>query len=175
MEAVSPIPDMEVIQKPEWTDVRFGDNYRLTVRVIGRDIVYTQPRGTVSLSELEPALDLIAGIVDEVIGNRRPHVHIADYSYLRSTSAEARRAYIQFMASRPNLVGAVFYGASPTLKMSIKLGRRLHFVKGNIALVNSFDKAMEQAHDMLHQPRRPRIEVRDPSENRPGADRGQAV
>ena len=172
MEAISPIPDIEVIQKPEWTDVRFGDNYRLTVRVIGRDIVYTQPSGTVSLSELEPALDLIAGIVDEVIGNRRPHVHIADYSYLRSTSAEARRAYIHFMASRPNLVGAVFYGASPTLKMSIKLGRRLHFVKGNIALVNSFDKAMEQARDMLHQPRRSRIEVRDPSENRPGADRG---
>ena len=153
MDAISAKTEAPVTSKPEWTDVRFGNNYRLTVRVIGRDIVYTRPSGSVSLPELEPALDLITRIVDETIGRRRPHVQIADYSSLKSTSAEARRAYIRFMASRPNLVGAVFFGASPTLKMSIKLGRRLHFVKGNIALVNNFDEAIEQARRMLRHPR----------------------
>ncbi len=160
---------MPVIQRPEWTEVRFGEDYRLTVRIIGDDIVYTQPHGTVSLPALEPALELISKIVDEIIGKRRRHVHIADYSYLKGTSAEARRAYIRFMASRPNLVGAVFYGASPTLKMSIKLGRRLHFVKGNIALVDGFDEAMAQARTMLLKPRQTMVGVSDAQDGRPTA------
>ena len=153
MEAIYPVTGVPVLSKPEWTDVHFGNSYRLTVKVIGDNIVYSQPRGTVALPELEPALEMIARIVTETIGDRRPHVQIADYTYLKGVSSEARRHYIDFMASRPNLVGAVFYGVSPTLRMSIKLGRRLHLVKSNIALVDDFEQAMERANQMLHPPK----------------------
>ena len=36
---ICPITGLPVLQRPEWTDVYFGDNYRLTFRVLGRRIL----------------------------------------------------------------------------------------------------------------------------------------
>jgi hypothetical protein len=99
--------------------------------------------------DLGALLELIESIVREHIGTRRRHVHIADYTGLKGTSAEARRHFIEYVSTSRNLVGVVFYGASPTLKLSIKLGRRLHLIRTNIELVDSFEQALERAHQLL--------------------------
>jgi PAS domain S-box-containing protein len=149
MEATSSLSDLQVLQKPEWTDVRLGRGYRVTVRLIGDDIVHSQQYGSITLPDLLALLELIESIVREHIGTRRRHVHIADYTGLKATSAEARRHFIEYVSTSRNLVGVVFYGASPTLKLSIKLGRRLHLLRTNIELVDSFEQALERAHQLL--------------------------
>jgi PAS domain S-box-containing protein len=152
MEATCSVSGLHVVQKPEWTNVRIGSSFRITVRVIGDAIVHSEQQGSIALPELGPCLELIEGVVRETIGTHRPHVHIADYTGLKGASADARRHFLDYMGRVRNLVGVVFYGASPTLKMSIKLGRRLHLIRGNLELVETFDDAIERAQEMLRRP-----------------------
>jgi len=149
MEATSSVSDLQVLQKPEWTNVRFGLNFSVTVRLIGDDIVHSEQHGSIALSDLKALLELVEGIVREHIGTRRRHVHIADYTGLTGTSAESRRYFIDYMSKSRSLAGVVFYGASPTLKLSIKLGRRLHLIRTNIELVDSFEQALARARQLL--------------------------
>jgi hypothetical protein len=103
MEATSSVRDLQILQKPEWTDVRLGPSYRVTVRVIGDDIVHSQQHGSLALRDLGALLELIESIVREHIGTRRRHVHIADYTGLKGTSAEARRHFIEYVSTSRNL------------------------------------------------------------------------
>ena len=152
MEATCSVTGLHVEQRPEWTDVRIGNSFRITVRVIGDAIVHSQQRGSIALPELQPCLELIEGVVRQTIGTHRPHVHIADYTGLKGASADARRHFLDYMGRSGKLVGVIFYGASPTLKMSIKLGRRLHLIRPNLELVETFDAAIERAQQMLQRP-----------------------
>jgi PAS domain S-box-containing protein len=176
MEATTHVTDAPILERPEWTDVPFGSSYRLTVRVVGDDIVLTQPAGTASTPVLEPALQMVSRIVSETIGDRRPYVHIADYSLLKSASAEARRTFIDYLLGRRNLVGVVFYGVSPILRMSIKLGSRLHFRRAKVAIADGFEEAMDRAREILdRRSRRPGVDsagdVRGRAPDAPGSPR----
>ena len=152
MEATSSVTDQRVLQKPEWTDVRLGADFRVTLRLIGDDIVHSEQHGSIALPDLKALLKLIEDIVREHVGTRRRHVHIADYTGLKGTSAESRRFFIEYMRKSSSLVGVVFYGASPTLKLSIKLGRRLHLIKTNVEIVDTFEQALEHARQLLLAP-----------------------
>ena len=168
MEATTALTGMRVLEKPEWTDVRFGNSFRITVRVIGDRIVHSEQRGSIALPELRLSLALIERVVRETIGTRRPHVHIADYTDLKSASSDARQFFLKYMGTARNLIGVVFYGASPTLKMSIKLGRRLHLIRANLELAETFEAAMERAQEML---RRPVLEQRRAADQKGDQDR----
>ena len=149
MDAASPVSDLRVLQKPEWTDVRLGVDFRVTVRLIGDDIVHSEQHGSIGLSDLKALLRLIEDVVREHVGTRRRHVHIADYTGLKGASFESRRFFIEYMGKSRNLVGVIFFGVSPTLKLSIKLGRRLHLIHTNFEIVDTFDEALERAHQLL--------------------------
>ncbi len=138
-----------VLERPEWTDVRLADDYSLTVRVIDGAIVHSRPDGHATLAMVEKALGLIAEIVRQEIGAGRPHVHLADYSGLRGATQEARRFFVDFVKGQPDLLGIVFCGVPPLLKISVRLGRRLHLIRLNVALVDSLDDAIEVARAML--------------------------
>jgi PAS domain S-box-containing protein len=169
VEATQSGTGLHVVQKPEWTDVRIGSGFRITVRVIGDAIVHSEQRGSIALPELEPCLELIEGVVREAIGTHRAHVHIADYTGLKGASSDARRQFLEYMGRARNLVGVIFYGASPTLKMSIKLGRRLHLIKPNLEIVESFEAAMERAREMLDRPERVDSAAAVPTDGRESA------
>jgi signal transduction histidine kinase/CheY-like chemotaxis protein len=148
-DSICPVPGQRVVEKPEWTDVPFGDGYSLTVRVIGDGIVHSRPSGTSTLAGLTKALQMVADIVRVEIGDNRPLVHVEDCSSLRGATLEARRFYIDFMKNRPGLAGVVFCGASPMFRLSIQLARRLRFVKANVAIVDTLDEALGWAADAL--------------------------
>jgi PAS domain S-box-containing protein len=146
--------ELPVLQRPEWTDVRFADGYSLTVRVIGDGIVHSRPSGRAVLPALHDALDLITRIRTEVIGDDRPYVHIADYGELSGASSQARRAFSEYMRSRSQLAGLVFCGVSPTFRMSIQIGSRLGIVRARVAIADTLDDAIAMASELLDEARR---------------------
>ena len=46
-----PVTGLPILSKPEWTDVSFGKNYKITVRVLGNCIILNQLSGHVSLHD----------------------------------------------------------------------------------------------------------------------------
>ncbi|MBC8392713.1 MAG: response regulator [Deltaproteobacteria bacterium] len=144
-----PVTGLPILRRPEWTDVSFGKDYKLTVSILGDCIILNQPSGYATLQDIENALRLLNKVVAEIIGEGRPYVHISDYSNLQGASLEARKCFIDGMKKKDRLLGIIFFGTSPMFKLSIKLAKRLNIVKFNVEIVNDYSEAVELALKML--------------------------
>jgi len=95
-------------------------------------------------------LALISKVAEEAIAGGRPFVQIEDLSNVPGASLEARKYFIDYMKKREQrFLGLISCGASPTLKVSIKLGKRLNIVKYDVEIVNSHSEAIRLAVKML--------------------------
>jgi len=146
---ICPVTGLPILRRPEWTDVSLGKDYKLTVSILGDSIILHQPSGYITLQDAENTVRFSGKVVTEIITGGRPYVHISDYSNLKDASLEARKYYIDDMKKRDRLLGLIFYGASPMVKISIKLGKRLNIVKFNVQIVNDYAEAVKLAIKML--------------------------
>ncbi len=143
------VASLGVEERPEWTNRGFGSSYRLTVRVIGGRLLLCQPTGYGTLSDCEAALELTDEVAREAFGPGRTYVQIEDYRTLQGASFEARRHFIECMRSRDNLAGLVFCGASPLLRLSVRLGAKLIMSRTPVKLVETLDQATDTALALL--------------------------
>ena len=144
-----PVTGLPVINRPEWTDVNFGKDFTETASLIGDMILLSQSSGYATRHDVENALELLSDVVTTGIPTGHPYIHIEDFSNLSRASLDARKYYIEFMKKREGLLGLIFCGASPMLKMSIMLGKRLNIVKFEVKLVKDYSEAVELALQML--------------------------
>jgi len=146
---ICPVTGLPVLRRPEWTDVSFGKDYKLTVSILGDSIILNQPSGYATLHDAENTLRLSSKLATEIITGGRPYVHISDYSNLQGASLEARKYYIDNMKERERLRALIFCGASSLLKMSIKLAKRLNIVKFDVQIAKDYSEAVKLALKML--------------------------
>ena len=146
---ICPVTGLPILRRPEWTDVSFGKDYKLTVSILGNSIILNEPSGYATLHDVENTLRLSSKVVTGVISGGRPYVHISEYSNLQGASLEARKYYIDYMKKNERLLGLIFCGASPIFKISIKLAKRLNIVKFNVQIANDYPEAVKLALDML--------------------------
>ncbi len=142
------ITGLPILQKPAWTDVDFGRDYRVTLRVLGDRILYSRPSGFATRRDTQQALDFTQSVVQERFGNRR-YVQIEDYTRLRGVSLDGRKAFIQGMRERARMVGVVFMTTSPVFKVSIQLAKRLTSSESRIHIAGDYEEAMRWAEDCL--------------------------
>jgi len=144
-----PLTGLPILQRPEWTDVDFGKDFRMTLRVVGGRILHSRPSGYATRHDAEGALKLTAKVAAEAIGEGAPYVQIEDYSNLHGTSFAGRRYFIDNMQKREQLTSLIFCGATPFFKMSIKLGKRFSIVKTSVELVDDYTEAVKLALEVL--------------------------
>jgi len=144
-----PVTGLPILSRPEWTDVSFGNNFKLTVRVLGDCIILNQLSGYVSLHAAEKTLELVDQVVAEIIGEDRPHIHISDYSNVEGSSLAARKYIRDRTKKKKRLLGIIIFGISPLLKVSFQFANRLNIFKFSIKIVNGYSEAVELALKML--------------------------
>jgi two-component system, sensor histidine kinase and response regulator len=137
---------LPIRRKPEWTDVRFGKDYTVTVSIVGDNILRVQPSGYVTLKNQINVLKLTDRVPAEAISGGQPYVHIEDWSNFRGASLAARKYYIDAMPKRNRITGVIFCHTSSMFKMSIKLGKRLSLVKFPVHIVDNYSEAVRLAH-----------------------------
>ena len=91
---ICPVTGLPVLRKPEWTDVSFGTDFKVSYSILGDNICLGRPSGYGTIYEIEKTLGLNKKIVDEVFADGRPYVQINDYANLRGVSIEGRKFYI---------------------------------------------------------------------------------
>ncbi len=146
---VCPVSGLPVVRKPEWTDVRFGDDYHANLSVLGSHIILSQPAGYIRLQGVKQSINAIDKVIAEVVPDGQPYVLIENFLKLRGTALDARRYFINNMRNRQRLAGIVFYNASPLIKISVKLGKRLYTGKRDIRLAEDYTRAIESALEIL--------------------------
>ena len=140
-----PLSEAAVLKKPEWTDVKCGENSKTTVSVIGNNIVYSKPSGVIDLADVKNTTGFVYQLVENQFTDGRNYIWIEDYSSLQSVSADARKYYIGYMKKNRRLSSLIFCNASSILKLSIKLARRLNIVGFDVHIVEDYSKALKLA------------------------------
>ena len=144
-----PVTGMSILRKPEWTDVGLSKDYTANFSIVGDNILLSQPRGYLNLSDMKRAVDLITKVADEAIANENPYVIIEDISNLKGVSAKARKYFIEVMKDRKRLVGGIFYGVSTLFKVSIKLAKRINVIKFDVQIADDYANAIKLALETL--------------------------
>ena len=142
---VCPVTGLPVLRKPEWTDVGFGKDYRVTVSIVGDNILRVQPSGYVTLKNQISVLKLTDRVPAEAISGGEQYVHIEDWSNFQGASLAARKHYMDEMQARKRISGVIFCNVSYMFKMSIKLGKAMHMVKFPVHLVDDYSEAVRLA------------------------------
>lgn len=146
---VCKISGLPITRKPEWTNVRCGDDYRVNLSLLGSQIIISQPTGSIQLQGIKKFLDLVDRVVSEAIPADQSYIIIEDFLNLRRTSLEARRFFINGMKNRRQLAGVVFCNTSSLFKVSVKLGKRLYKGRGVVKLTNDYSRAVKLGMDIL--------------------------
>ncbi|MBW1908477.1 MAG: PAS domain S-box protein [Deltaproteobacteria bacterium] len=146
---ICPVTGLPILRKPEWTDVRLGKDYKLTLSLLGANILLSQPQGNAILADIENAFILNSQLVSEAIHGDIPFVQIEDLTNFYDMSLEARKYYIDYMKKNERLLGLIFYGTSSLFKLSIKLGKRLNILKFDVKIVKDYSEAIKLALKML--------------------------
>jgi signal transduction histidine kinase/ActR/RegA family two-component response regulator len=144
-----PVTGLAILRRPEWTGISLGEEYRATISVLGGRIILSQPSGYITRHGVSKSLELIDTIARGVVGEHTPYVLVEDFTNLHGASRSARRFYIDFMKRHERLAGLIYFGASPMLRMSVKLGKRFHLVGFDVEIVDTYLNAIKLAVDML--------------------------
>lgn len=147
---ICPVTGLPVLRKPEWTDVSFGTDFKVSYSILGDNICLGRSSGYGTIHEIEKTLGLSKKIIDEAFADGRPYVQINDYANLRGVSIEGRKFYIANSIKRKQLRGIIFYGTSPIFNMSINLAMRLNVVPFEAHIVKDYPEAVRLALEILH-------------------------
>ena len=145
---VCPVTGLPVLRKPEWTDVGFGKDYRVTVSIVGDNILRVQPSGYVTLDNQINVLKLTDRVPAEVISGGEQYIHIEDWSNFQGASLAARKHYMDEMQARKRISGVIFCNVSYMFNMSVKLGKTLRMVKFPVHIVDDYSEAIRLALDI---------------------------
>ena len=144
-----PVSGLPVRTRPEWTDRRFSSRFRFTTQVIGDRVLLNRPSGHATLSDVNASLELADTIVDQYIDTTGGYVHISDYAGMQGITHDARRRYVRYIETNPNILGVIYFGVSPLFRVMIKLASRLSRVKPNVRIVHDYREALTAAMALL--------------------------
>lgn len=146
---ICPVSGLPIVSRPEWTDVILSSEYKATISVLGDRILFSQAFGYASLEATEKGFELTGEVEAEAIAKSSPYILIEDFANLRGVSREGRNYYKNHVINDERLLGLIFFGVSPFMELSIKLGTRLNIVKFNVRIAKDYSQAVNLAMKML--------------------------
>lgn len=147
-----PLSGLPILRRPEWTDQAFERHYRFSTALMGDRIIYNQPVGNANAACLEKALSLTDEVCAELIPETQTYVHLSDYRQVKGVSIGGRKYFVNYMLTRTRMAGFIIFGASPLMRIIIKLGMKIGRSKEvPVFEVRTYAQAMDKAFELLDQ------------------------
>ncbi|PIP42293.1 MAG: hypothetical protein COX19_01425 [Desulfobacterales bacterium CG23_combo_of_CG06-09_8_20_14_all_51_8] len=121
-----PAPHLALEQRPEWTNVQLGENFRSDFSILEGHILVSRPAGYLTLPDIQKSLSLYEDVRRAGIPENEPYVHIIDDTRLEGASLASRKYYIDFISKQKHLLALIFCSVSPIMRLSIGLGKRIY-------------------------------------------------
>ncbi|MDY6792738.1 MAG: PAS domain S-box protein [Thermodesulfobacteriota bacterium] len=142
-----PVTGLRIFQRPEWKNIPIGKEFSLTISVIGKHILFTRSRGYCSRKDSEISMKIVNQVLDEILAEEEPYIHVADYSKFTGASIAARKHYMGYLKKQGRISSLIFFGAKPLVNMSIKLVKRITKIKYDIQVADDYEDAIKIALD----------------------------
>ena len=143
---ICPVCGQPIISNPDWN---LKGSYRVNIRLLAKSIFLIENFGYADLPDMERAVLHIDKLTKELLEEEQEFFLVQDISKTSGTSKDARKYLIDYFVNHKKLMGVIFYGASPILKLSINLGKRLNIVNFQVKIVNSYEAAVKDAIKIL--------------------------
>ncbi|MDY6792739.1 MAG: ATP-binding protein [Thermodesulfobacteriota bacterium] len=144
-----PVTGLSIFSRPEWTDVSFGRDYRVTFSILDYSILLLRASGYATLHDLEHAILLNKEVLAKALPQEQPYIRLEDWSDLKGTSRNARACYVNYIKNRQRLAGLIFYKLSTFFKIGVKIGKRFNIVKFKVEIVDNYTDAVKRAQEIL--------------------------
>ena len=154
-----PVSGLSIFQKPDWVDIKWGSDYKVTVSIIGSCILWVKTTGFTTFHDVSRFIQFSGEVLADAGLEGRPYILINDWSELRGSSKAARNHYIDFIKKTENLSGVIFYGVSPIFKIGINLATRFKVFPNEIGLVSDYTEAIKLARQMQNKIGRPEVNL----------------
>ena len=146
--SLCPVSGLKIITSPDWTDLDFASGYRVTYRIIDKNIILCQAIGSADLGGIKQALEFSLELINKYFNNN-DFVYIEDFSKVISPTTECRKYYIEHMKSLKKMKLLVYYNLSPLTKLNIKLAQKLNFFKFDVHITKGYSEAVNIAKKTL--------------------------
>jgi signal transduction histidine kinase/CheY-like chemotaxis protein len=164
--SICPQTGLTIISKEEWTDISFGDGHRITFKLIGASIILCESSGFVTMESLKGTLNLSREIVETHFSDR-PFIYMEDFSRVKSISIAGRKYYIRFLQRLKYLKMLIYFNASPLLRFSIKLAKKLNAFGFEVHATKTYKEAVTHSMNKLEITRKQLPPQRISSEENP--------
>ena len=146
---ICPVTRLPIRHRPDWHKVKIGEDFELSIELIGEQIILSHSSGMPSRKNAYPALNLMAEIIGQYFPDH-PYVQIFDYSKVAANhSMEARRVVIEKLRERQRMLGAVFYGLNPMMRASVQIARFFHQLPFPLLIAKNYPEAVRLALGLL--------------------------
>jgi PAS domain S-box-containing protein len=145
-----PVCGLPLHHRPEWTHLALSSRCHFSTALIGERIIYNQPVGHATKTTLKKALDLTDVVCAASIPAGLSFVYLFDYRQVLSISPRSRKYFHEYLQAKKRLGGVIIFGASPLVRMAIKLDQKLGRY-GNVPLfvVPTYTDAVNQAIELV--------------------------
>jgi signal transduction histidine kinase len=140
-----PITHLPVTQRPEWADVFFGGNYRVSYWLIGDHILLTRAHGGPDAKGMTRAIAFNRAIEDHYFSNGRPYIRIEDWSDLKGADQKARELYLNFILNNPRIRALVYFNLLTPLKVAIKIASKFKRLPFPVEIAEDYHGAIKKA------------------------------
>lgn len=152
-----PVSHLTIRTKPEWTNVKLGEEYTATFKIIGNSILLSEPFGQSGYDGIERFMDLRAKVIESAFGSEAVFAEIKDYSQAKIPYRSTRGLFYSRMKQDEKRIAAfIGFKAPMMIEFSFNVGKRIVKLNFPIEIVPNYAKAITMAVEAINAAREAR-------------------
>jgi len=146
-----PFSGLEIVSKPEWTHIDLGQNYFVTFRFIGKNILQSIASGQAAKENMIRYFIEKDKVLAAMLKPHETYFELRDYAGIKKIiTKEARDQFSKGMfADKERIIGFIGYNAPLTIKLAVNVGKRLYGSPFPMIIVNDYEIAIKNAIQIL--------------------------
>jgi signal transduction histidine kinase/CheY-like chemotaxis protein len=116
---ICPVSKLPVYSKQEWSDLEVNENYHVTFKKIGNNILQHISYGDMKGYNCKKFYDLREKVIEEAFPYGQQFIDIKSYQNLKGSpsSIERKRTYNQLIYEQKRLLGFIVYSLPPIIRL----------------------------------------------------------
>lgn len=143
--SVCPHTGLTTYTCPEWTNVIFGKDYSLSITIIGDRILSVKIKGFSTRDVVADSTDFTKTVILRFWGKTKDLFYIGDFSGITGMKKEARKYYVDYLHSLPNLKAFILCSPSPFIMLAGNLSKKINLFNFCVTVENNYASAVKQA------------------------------
>ncbi|MCP4578289.1 MAG: PAS domain S-box protein, partial [Deltaproteobacteria bacterium] len=152
-ESVCPITSLPITTRPEWTDIRIGDDYSVSFKLLGNAILWTIPKGTIDKAGTRALIEAREKVLVDTGLKGKRYAEIRDHAAVSRKPSKTSRMILTRMllkeTNEGNLMGFWVFDAPLPIKLMFSVGVKLYKPPVPVGTVKSYREAAENAVHVL--------------------------